>query len=69
MHPEWPITMGEKATVYFLLVLTPEGKFVKELDCGLRFEDAARIMQVYLGRGKIAIIKRELIPYNDYIPF
>jgi hypothetical protein len=64
-----PLSSIDMITVYFLLILSPEGKFVKELDCGVRFEDADRIMQNYLGEGKIAIIKKELISYNDYIPF
>tara|TARA_R110000824_G_scaffold27426_15_gene93295 strand:- start:2979 stop:3194 length:216 start_codon:yes stop_codon:yes gene_type:complete len=71
MNPEDsdPSSSIDIITVYFLRVLSPEGKFVKELDCGTRFEDAARIMQNYLGEGKIAIIKKELTSYNDYIPF
>jgi hypothetical protein len=71
MEPEDsdPSSSIDMITVYFLLVLSPEGKFVKELDCGVRFEDADRIMQNYLGEGKIAIIKKELTPYDDYIPF
>ena len=70
MPPELFQTNPEDlAIVYYLLVLTPEGKFMKEIECGLRFNDADRAMQLHLGEGMIAIIKKESILYSDYIPF
>jgi len=64
-----PDPFNQLVTVYYLRILSPEGKFVKEIDCGLREADAVRIMQSYLGDGNIAIIKKEKTSYDDYIPF
>lgn len=67
----WILDPEDLITIYYVTILTSEGEKIvsRDIEIGPRLCDASKVMQCYLGEGKIAKIKKEKVPFDDYIPF
>jgi hypothetical protein len=66
-YPPWTRDKNETVEIPYIFIYE-EGELIKEIECS-NVSYAKTKLTKLLGQGKCAIIKKKIIPYDDYIPF